>query len=81
MPTTVHIPEKLLTALDTRAKQLGISRNRLVVQAVERELRERDKWPPGFIERLRKVTPSQKRAVDEMMTAIRNNRSSKGPPF
>ena len=35
MPTTVHIPDPLLKSVDRRAKALGISRNRLVVHALE----------------------------------------------
>ena len=35
MPTTVHIPDPLLKSVDRRAKALGISRNRLVVRALE----------------------------------------------
>jgi hypothetical protein len=35
MLTTVHIPDPLLKSVDRRAKALGISRNRLVVRALE----------------------------------------------
>jgi hypothetical protein len=35
MPTTVHIPDPLLNSVDRRAKALGISRNRLVVRALD----------------------------------------------
>ena len=38
MATTVHIPDQLLKSVDRRAKALGISRNRLVVRALEATL-------------------------------------------
>jgi len=79
MPTTVHIPDDLLTSLDARAKELGISRNKLVVQAVERELRARNQWPPGFIEAFSNVSDEDKQAVDEMLAAIKSSRRSKAP--
>jgi hypothetical protein len=33
VPTTIHIPDVLLERVDTRAKTLGISRNRLILEA------------------------------------------------
>jgi predicted transcriptional regulator len=80
MPTTVHIPDALLEALDRRAKELGTSRNRLIVEAVERSLRHGSEWPAGFIERLKAADPDQAAAVDEMLAHILKNRRSKGPP-
>jgi len=44
--TTVHLPGSLLRRLDERAKALGISRNRLIVEAVEAKLVTRHAWPP-----------------------------------
>lgn len=41
MPTTVHIPEALLESIDRRARALGVSRNRLIVRALEQAVRER----------------------------------------
>jgi metal-responsive CopG/Arc/MetJ family transcriptional regulator len=35
MPITVHIPAALLKSVDRRAKALGVSRNRLIVRALE----------------------------------------------
>ena len=55
MPTTVHIPDPLLKSVDRRAKALGISRNRLVVRALEQAVRVRSGWAPEFLERLRRV--------------------------
>jgi hypothetical protein len=80
MPTTVHIPADLLDRLDRRAKELGMSRNRLIVDAVERSLQHGAEWPPGFIEQLKTGDPDYAGAVDDMLTHILKNRRSKGPP-
>jgi predicted transcriptional regulator len=79
MPTSVHIPDKLLQQADRRAKSLGISRNRLIVRALERELQSDSSWPAGFFEKLRAVDDETVQAVDEMMAAVRRGRRSKSP--
>jgi hypothetical protein len=79
MPTSVHIPAPLLKAADKRAKALGISRNRLIVQALKNELSEPRGWLPGFFEQLANVDEETVQAVKEMMTVIRKNRRSKPP--
>ena len=80
MPTTVHIPDDHLVALDRRAKELGISRNRLIVKAVEQSLRHDSEWPAEFLRQLRTRDPEHDGAVDEMLEHILKNRRSKGPP-
>jgi hypothetical protein len=79
MPTTVHIPDPLLKAVDRRAKALGISRNRLVVRALEQAVRERSGWTPEFLERLRRVDSETSAAADELLTAVKQARRSKEP--
>jgi hypothetical protein len=79
MATTVHIPAPLLAAVQRRARQLGISRNRLVVRALEREVHERRDWSNGFLNDLRRVEPGTIQAVDEMLTQVRKRRLSKPP--
>ena len=50
-PTTVHLPPKLLRALDALAARTNASRNRLVIEACERLVHSnRGVWPPGFLE-------------------------------
>ncbi|HUC73688.1 MAG TPA: hypothetical protein VMS04_00260, partial [Vicinamibacterales bacterium] len=39
--------------VDRRAKVLGVSRNRLIVRALEQAIRERSGWTPEFLEKLR----------------------------
>jgi hypothetical protein len=80
MPTTVHIPPRVLAALDRRARALRISRNRLIVQAVERELSpDRSTWPEEFVASLRAVDPDQAARVDDLLDAVKASRTSKPP--
>jgi predicted transcriptional regulator len=79
MSTTVHIPDPLLKSVDRRAKALGISRNRLVVRALEQAVRERSGWAPEFLDRLRQVDRETSAAADELLKAIKQARRSKKP--
>ena len=79
MPTTVHIPAPLLKSVDRRAKALGLSRNRLIVKALERAVSERGEWAPEFLDRLRQVDEDTSEAVDELMNHVTQARRSKPP--
>jgi hypothetical protein len=79
MPTSVHIPKPLLDAVDRRARSLKISRNRLIVKALEREVTGGQDWSPGFFDQLRDVDEGTAEAADEMAEAIRSARRSKEP--
>jgi metal-responsive CopG/Arc/MetJ family transcriptional regulator len=79
MPTTVHIPAPLLKSVDRRAKALGISRNRLVVRALEQAVREPSGWTPEFLERLRHVDGETSAAMDELLKHVKQARRSKTP--
>jgi hypothetical protein len=79
MPTTVHIPDPLLKSVDRRAKALGISRNRLVVRALEEAVSVRSGWAPEFLQRLRHVDHDTSAAVDELLVAVKQARRSKEP--
>jgi hypothetical protein len=79
MPTSIHIPKPLLAAVDRRAKRLRVSRNRLIVQALENELARDSEWSPGFFDKLVDIEPEDARAVDEMLEAIVAARTTKGP--
>ena len=79
MPTTVHIPPALLKTVDRRAKALGVSRNRLIVRALEQAVSERTGWAPEFLARLRKVDRTTSDAVDELLSAVKARRRSKAP--
>ncbi len=80
MATTVHIPKALLDEVDRRARALKVSRNKLIVQALEREVTGGADWPAGFFERLAGADAELAAAVDDMSAAIRAGRKSKGPP-
>jgi len=75
MPTSVHLPEKLLQAVDRKAKALRMSRNQFVIRALQREV-DASEWSAGFFERLAADGDTDE-AVDEMLVAIRKGRRSK----
>jgi len=79
MVTSIHIPKPLLDAVDRKARSLEMSRDRLIVQAIERELAPGADWSPGFFERLRAVDPGTVAAVDELLASVRQARTSKPP--
>ncbi len=79
MPTSVHLPKPLLEAIDRRARVLKISRNRLIVEALEHELAGRSDWSSGFFEALTQTDGTTQEAVDEMLAEVRKRRSSKEP--
>jgi hypothetical protein len=80
MPTTVHIPAPLLDAVDRRARALQVSRNRLIVRAIAREVSEPAGWSPEFVSRLRAVDADTGAAVDDLVAAVIRARRSKAPP-
>lgn len=80
MPTTVHVPPALLRSVDRRARALGLSRNKLIVRALERAVTDRSTWEPEFLERLREVDPAVNQAVDALVDDVRSRRSSKPAP-
>ena len=77
MPTSVHLPERLLEAVDRKARSLRISRNQLVVRALEREVREASDWSPGFFERLAERDSEITETVDALVRDVRKARRSK----
>ena len=79
MPTTVHIPPALLKSVDRRAKALGVSRNRLVIRALEQAVSERSGWAPEFLDQLRHVDRETSAAVDDLLAAVTQARRSKEP--
>lgn len=77
MPTSVHIPKPLLVAVDRKARALRISRNRLIVQALEREMTQGSDWSPDFFGRLAEPEPAVAAAAEEMLRTIQSQRRSK----
>jgi metal-responsive CopG/Arc/MetJ family transcriptional regulator len=80
MPTTVHIPAPLLKSVDRRAKSARrVSRNRLIVRALEQAVSQRSRWTPEFLERLRNVDNETSAAVDDLLVTAKQARRSKQP--
>jgi hypothetical protein len=79
VPTSVHIPSDLLELADQRAEALGISRNRLIVRALEQELKSGSDWSPEFFSQLRTVEPEMAEAAAELLAAVQSRRRSKPP--
>jgi predicted transcriptional regulator len=80
MGTSVHVPVELLKAVDKRARALRISRNRLILRALERELEQGPEWSAGFFEKLRAVDRATIEDAELMLAEILKQRRSKGPP-
>jgi hypothetical protein len=76
----LHIPKPLLAAVDRRAQNLRISRNRFIVRTLEKELADQAHWSPGFFEALADVDEDDVAAVDDLQASIRAARTRKGPP-
>jgi len=77
MPTSVHLPKALLEAVDRKARALRISRNQLVVRALEHELQAGADWSPDFFERLADVDANTAADVDELLETVLATRTSK----
>lgn len=77
MATSVHLPRALLDAVDRKARALRISRNQLVVRALEHEIDGGADWSPGFFERLSDVDPNTVAEVDALLEAVQRARRSK----
>lgn len=82
MSTTIHLSGTLLAAVDRRAQDLRVTRNRYIVRALERSLQSDTEWSPALVEELRAARhdPEDQRVLAEMRDAIRANRASKEPP-
>jgi predicted transcriptional regulator len=77
MATSVHLPKELLDAVDRKARALRISRNQLIVRALEREISAGSEWSPGFSERLAERDLDTAHDVDELLAAVLAARRSK----
>jgi hypothetical protein len=77
MATRVHIPKTLLEAVDRKARALKMSRNRLIVRAIERELAPGSDWSPGFFDRLSATDSETVAAVDKMRASVGRPRQSR----
>ncbi len=76
--TTVHIPEPLLARVDARARARGVSRNRLVVEALEQSLGTGASWPAELLEMLRSpLDEGTKDALEQSLAQVRARRANR----
>ncbi|MGH7437226.1 MAG: ribbon-helix-helix protein, CopG family [Polyangiaceae bacterium] len=81
MPTTVHIPAELLRRVDRRAKALGSSRNRWIVEAIDASLGSRGEWPPELVHMLSVPLGREAAAMLESSLArVMERRANRKPP-
>jgi metal-responsive CopG/Arc/MetJ family transcriptional regulator len=81
VPTTIHIPDALLERVDTRARTLGISRNRLILEALEEKIGARDEWAPELVRMLGDpVASAARKELEESLAVVRSRRSSRKDP-
>ncbi len=88
MSTTVHLPPRLLESVDHRARDLGVSRNRYIIKALEQAVKTETCWSPRFVETLAEARCDDegRETLEEMTAAIAasrsrsRSRSRKAPP-
>ncbi len=82
MSTTVHLPPRLLESVDDRAGELGMSRNRYIIRAIERTLDAETRWSPRFVEEIAAARSDQegRQVLEGMRAAIAAKRTRKAPP-
>jgi hypothetical protein len=68
VPTTIHIPDRLLEQVDIRAKALGISRNRVILDALQEKLGARNEWTPELVALL--ARPPSSSAGNELEASL-----------
>jgi predicted transcriptional regulator len=79
--TTIHIPDPLLERVDTRAKTLGISRNRLILEALEEKVGARDDWAPELVRMLAEpVSVATGEELEDSLATVRRRRASRRSP-
>ena len=81
MPTTIHLPDPVLAAIDESARAQGISRSRYIARALQKTLAAERSWRP---EVLRAFQPGptddeDREAVEEMLSIIAAGRTRKAP--
>ncbi|MBK7582525.1 MAG: CopG family transcriptional regulator [Myxococcales bacterium] len=81
MPTTIHVPRQLLVRVDARAKALGVSRNRVILAAIEGAIEGKLTWPAELISQLAEpLDPEAGRAFERSLQAVRRKRSHRRRP-
>ncbi len=83
MATSVHLPKQLLERVDARAQARGVSRNRLIIEALEQTLTQNETWSEEFIAEFAAPADVElETAAANMMREINAaKKSKKSPPF
>ena len=81
MTTTIHMPADLLKSVDQQARELGMSRNRYVIRALERALASETQWTPRFVGELEAARSDEegREALAELRAVLVANRTRKVP--
>ena len=77
MATSVHLPKSLLEAVDRKAHALRVSRNQLVIRALQYDLQGNAGWSPGFFDRLSDINKETADDVEDLLQTIQKARRSK----
>lgn len=77
MPISIHLPDPLLRRVDSRAKQMGLSRSSYIATILERELAAGGGWSDGFFDRLRDLDLEEARDAAEAMDDVTSRRRSR----
>ena len=82
MSTTVHLPLQLLAMVDRRALDLGVSRNRYIIRALERTVAVETRWSAAFVAELAAARADSEGcgALADLRAAVAAGRTRKGPP-
>ena len=82
MSTTVHLPADLLAAVDRRAQDLAVSRNRYIVRALARTVAAETGWSARFVNELAAARTDNegRRVLEDLRAAVAAGRTRKGPP-
>lgn len=80
--TTVHIPDDMLDRVDSIARRRGVSRNRIVIESLERTISEdAGVWPSSFFEAPgnsadRELLEEATIELERVVSAARRNRGA-----
>ncbi|HSR50878.1 MAG TPA: hypothetical protein VLV83_08610 [Acidobacteriota bacterium] len=82
MSTTVDLPPDLLESVDDRARELGLSRNRYIIDALKLALERETQWSPRFVQELEAAREDKEggQTLRELAEAIAARRTRKDPP-
>ena len=81
MPTTIHVPPTLLKKIDVRAKALGVSRNRFIIETLTEKLQSSAEWPEDFVRVLKQPVRADVAATaNDMLRQIESTRRSRKMP-